>query len=55
MTTDAKKRLKAIHQEIKKNAPRIRQRLKKLGMKGHGPMVVSTAKYYEALNKLAKE
>jgi len=55
MTTDAKKRLKAIHQDIKKNTPRIRQRLKRLGIKGQGPMIVSTAKYYEALNKLAKE
>lgn len=55
MTVQLKKRLRATNRNIKKNAPRITSKLARLGVKVREPIILSTAKYYDALNKLAKE
>ena len=55
MTVEIKKRLRTIHRNIKKNAPRIRKTLSKRGVRVGEATIVSAAKYYDALDKLAKE
>ena len=58
MTAQMKNRLRIINRHIKKNTPRIRRRLTKLGLKVDEPTLISAisaAKYIDALNKLAKE
>ena len=55
MTVQMKRRLRTMNRNIEKNTPRIKRRLLKLGARADGPIVVSLAKYYTTLNKLAKE
>jgi ethanolamine ammonia-lyase small subunit len=50
-----KKRVIALNRNIEKNLPRISRRLSKAGIKIDQVLLVSAAKYYEALEKLAKE
>ncbi|MBI2819777.1 MAG: hypothetical protein HYX73_07345 [Acidobacteria bacterium] len=55
MTAQMKKRLRIMNRNIKKNAPRISKKLAKIGVHVDEPIIVSSAKYYDALKKLAKE
>ena len=55
MTVEMNRRLRTIHRNIKKNAPRIRKTLSKRGARVDEAAIVSAAKYYDALKKLAKE
>ncbi len=56
MTIQTKmKRVIALNRNVKKNLPRISRKLSKAGIKVDRALLVSAAKYYEALEKLAKE
>lgn len=55
MTAQLRETLQALRTNIRNNAPRIKKRLSKSGTKPDPAVVFSTAKYYKALNKLAKE
>ena len=55
MTLQVKRILKTFDKNVRKNSPRIARKLAKAGVKVERPVIVSAAKYYDALNKLAKE
>lgn len=45
-----------LMQNVKRNTPRVKAKLRKAGVKKPNPAVVYTAaKYYECLDRLAKE
>ena len=45
-----------LARNIKKNTPRVREKLRKAGIKKPNPALVYTAaKYYDCLDRLAKE
>jgi phenylacetate-coenzyme A ligase PaaK-like adenylate-forming protein len=46
--------LRRIARDIRKNSPIIRKKLRKAGVKPDPALVFSAAKFYRALNKLAK-
>ena len=46
--------MERLAKNIKDNSPRIEQKLTKVGVKPDPALVFSAAKYYRALNKLAK-
>jgi hypothetical protein len=55
MTVLMKKQLRTTNQNIKKNTPRVAKKLAQRGVRADEAIIASVAKYYEALNKLAKE
>lgn len=55
MTLDTKKKIIALSRNIKRNTPRISKKLATAGTKVDKAILISAAKYYEALEKLAKE
>lgn len=55
MTKLMKKQAQTLNKKIKLYAPIVKQRLRAAGLKPDPAVVISTAKYYEALEKLAKE
>lgn len=50
----ALRRLAREIREIRENTPRIKRKLAKAGVKPDPALVFSAAKYYHALNKLAR-
>jgi hypothetical protein len=54
MTVQVKQIIRKFDENIRKNSPRIRK-LSKAGVRVERAVIVSAAKYYDALNKLAKE
>jgi hypothetical protein len=46
--------LKVLAANIRKNTPRIEQKLRRAGIKPDPALVYTAAKYYEALDRLAK-
>ncbi len=46
--------LKELEQSIKRNASAVEQKLSQTGGKPQKPIVISIAKYHEALERLAK-
>jgi hypothetical protein len=55
MSPRVRRVLKALKGNVQRNSPRIRKKLSKSGAIPDPAVVFSTAKYYKALNKLAKE
>lgn len=55
MTAAEKKTLRKIEASIRRNKPRVRRKLARTGRKPDRAIVFAVAKYYEALEKLAKE
>jgi hypothetical protein len=55
MTVQVKKDLKVLRRNMVQYAPRIARKLAKAGVKADEGMVLSLAKYFPALNKLAAE
>lgn len=55
MNKPMKKQAKALNMKIKTYAPIIERRLRENGQKADPAIVISAAKYFEALEKLAKE
>ena len=55
MTVQVKRIIRKFDENIRKNSPRIAKKLAKAGVSVERPVIVSAAKYYDALNKLAKE
>lgn len=54
MSKEAKRALERLSKNVKDNSPRIERKLTKVGVNPDPALVYSTAKYYRALNKLAK-
>jgi hypothetical protein len=46
--------LKVLAANVRKNTPRIEKKLRKAGIKPDPALVFTAAKYYEALDRLAK-
>jgi hypothetical protein len=56
MSPQARRALIELARNVKKNTPRVIQKLRKAGVKKPSPAVVYTAaKYYDCLDRLAKE
>jgi hypothetical protein len=56
MSPQARRALIELARNVKKNTPRVVQKLRKAGVKKPNPAVVYTAaKYYDCLDRLAKE
>jgi hypothetical protein len=55
MTSEQKKTLRKIFAGIRRHTPIVRKRLARGGKVPDRALVYSIAKYYEALEKLAKE
>ena len=56
MSPQARRALIELTRNVKKNTPRVIQKLRKAGVKKPNPAVVYTAaKYYDCLDRLAKE
>jgi hypothetical protein len=55
MTVQLKKNLNELRRNIEKNAPRIAKKLANAGVKADEGVILSVAKYYPALKKLAAE
>jgi hypothetical protein len=56
MSPEARRAFIKLAQNIKKNTPRVRMKLRKAGVKRPNPALVYTAaKYYDCLDRLAKE
>jgi hypothetical protein len=55
MTVQVKQIIRKFDENIRKNSPRIDRKLSKAGVRVERAVIVSAAKYYDALNKLAKE
>jgi len=56
MSPQARRALIDLAQNVKKNKPRVAQKLRKAGVKRPNPALVYTAaKYYDCLDRLAKE
>ena len=54
MSTRARRALGQLSKSIRENSPRINKKLCEAGIKPDPALVFSAAKYYRALNKLAK-
>jgi hypothetical protein len=46
--------LRVLARNIRKNSPRIERKLRKAGIKTDPALVYTAAKYYDALDRLAK-
>ena len=56
MSPEARRALIDLARNIKKNTPRVREKLRKAGIKKPNPALVYTAaKYYDSLDRLVKE
>jgi hypothetical protein len=56
MSPQARRALIELARSVKKNTPRVIQKLRKAGVKRPNPALVYTAaKYYDCLDRLAKE
>lgn len=56
MSPQARRALIDLARSVKKNTPRVVQKLRKAGLKKPNPaLVYSAAKYYDCLDRLAKE
>jgi hypothetical protein len=56
MSPEARRALIDLARSIKKNTPRVREKLRKAGIKKPNPALVHTAaKYFDCLDRLAKE
>ncbi len=55
MTVQVKQNVKILGRNIEKNTPRISKKLSRAGARVDPAVVVSAAKYYDALKKLARE
>ena len=55
MSEEVKKNLRELSLSIKKNLPRVEHTLSSGGAKPSRATAISAAKYYSALNRLAKE
>jgi hypothetical protein len=56
MSPEARRALIELARNIKENTPRVRAKLRKAGVKKPNPALVYTAaKYYDCLERLAKE
>ena len=56
MSPEARRALIDLARNIKRNTPRVRAKLRKAGIKRPNPALVYTAaKYYDCLDRLAKE
>jgi hypothetical protein len=54
MSKATRRAVKALAEKIDRNLPIIRRKLAKAGVNAPEPLLYSAAKYYEALNRLAK-
>jgi hypothetical protein len=56
MSPEARRALIDLARSVKKNTPRVVRKLRKAGVKRPNPaLVYSAAKYYDCLDRLAKE
>ena len=55
MTEQIRKNLEGLKENIKQNASRVARKLSQSGAGPDPAVVFSTAKYYQAIKKLAKE
>jgi len=56
MSPQARRALVELARNVKKNTPRVIQKLRKAGVRKPNPALVYTAaKYYDCLDRLAKE
>ncbi len=55
MSAQARRALEQLSKSVRENSPLINKKLSKAGIKPDPALVFSAAKYYAALNKLAKE
>ncbi len=55
VSVKAREALLLLYKSVEKYSPQIRRKLKKAGVTPDPALVYSAAKYYVALNKLAKE
>jgi hypothetical protein len=56
MSPQARRALIDLARSVKKNTPRVVRKLRKAGVKRPNPaLVYSAAKYYDCLDRLAKE
>ena len=56
MSPEARRAMIELVRNIKKNTPRVRKKLRQAGVKKPNPALVYTAaKYFDCLDKLAKE
>jgi hypothetical protein len=56
MTNEQIRALRELARNVKKNTPRVIRKLRKAGIKKPNPALVYTAaKYYDCLDRLAKE
>lgn len=55
MSIKARKALRTLSESIRRNTAEIEETLKKAGVNPDPALVYTTAKYFEALNKLASE
>lgn len=54
MSKQVKRALERLSKSVRENTPRIEKKLAKAGVNPDPALVLSAAKYYRALNKLAK-
>jgi hypothetical protein len=54
MSRRARRTLRRLSKSIRENVPQINKRLAKVGVNPDPALVFSAAKYYRALNRLAK-
>lgn len=54
MSKQAKRALRRVSRNVREHSPRIERKLTKVGVKPDPALVFSAAKYYQALNRLAK-
>lgn len=54
MSAQEKRALKSLWKSIQENTAKVERRLEKVGVDPDPALVLSAAKYYRALNKLAK-
>jgi len=55
VSEDRKKTIRKIESSLRQYGPRVRRKLARAGRKPDRAIVFAVAKYYEALDKLAKE
>ena len=55
MTVETRKKIVTLSRSIVRNTPRVSKKLSTAGVKVNGNIVLSLAKYYRALEKLAKK
>jgi hypothetical protein len=55
MSKEVRRALQTLSVSMSRNIAQVNRKLKKAGMSTDDPLVYSLAKYYKALNKLAKE